>query len=266
MPEETSHSQIKISWLFGIAIAFILFVGIGKYSARMTQDYSDYDQERAAQRYDNLKKLQADEKKQINPVNAQGQPTAIWIDQDKGIISIPIDEAMAKEITDLKAKTPGPGNEINPPAPAPAPAPAAAPSTNAAPASPAAPAGKPGDKPAPPAKPAPPSASPSKQVKTTSLCPAEPAFETHPITTTIWTHEGENCWVKGTLVPADQAQPSTTTILTPGIVNQPVFNTRKVKTVPGAAAQQFQGYITYGGVSIPVDNNAVPRVPAHSTN
>ena len=143
MSDATTPPQIKISWLIGIAIAFVLFAAIGGYSARMTQDYSDYDQDRAAQRYDTLKKLQADENKQLNPVDANGKPTAIWIDQDKGIISIPIDEAMAKEVDDIKAQTPGPGNEINPPAPAPAPAPAAAPSTNAAPAAPAAPAGKP---------------------------------------------------------------------------------------------------------------------------
>jgi hypothetical protein len=162
-----TQPQIKTSWLIGIAIAFVLFAAIGGYSARMTQDYSDYDQERAKQRYDTLAKLQADENKQLNPVDAQGKPTAMWIDQDKGIISIPIEEAMAKEVDDLKAKAPAAGNEINPPAaPAPAPAPAAG-STNAAPAAPAAPAGKPstpaanqGKSEGAGAKPAPPSPAP----------------------------------------------------------------------------------------------------------
>jgi hypothetical protein len=162
MSDETAptSSPVKISWLIGIALAFVLFSAIGGYSARMTQDTSDYDQDRANQRYDTLKKLQADENKQLNPVDAQGKPTAIWIDQDKGVISIPIDEAMAKEVEDLKAKAAGPGNEINPPAPAPAPAPAAAPATNAAPAAPAAPAGKPG--------------APAAKASSTTTAPAKP--------------------------------------------------------------------------------------------
>jgi hypothetical protein len=138
-----THSQIKISWLIGIAAAFALFAVIGAYSARMTRDYSDYDQDRANQRYQTLATLQAAEGKLLNPVDEKGKPSAVWVDQDKGIISIPIEEAMAKEVDDLKAKPVAAGVEINPPAPAAAPsattpatpAPSAG-STNAAPATP----------------------------------------------------------------------------------------------------------------------------------
>jgi hypothetical protein len=172
MSDETvTHPQIKFSWLLGIAVALALFAIIGRYSSRMTQNTTDYDQERAATRYQTLAKLRADENKLINPVDDQGKPTAVWIDQAKGTISIPIDEAMAKEVDALKAQAPGPGADINPPAPAPAPvaptaaapaAPAAAPSTNAAPAAPAAPATKPT---AAPAKPAANAAKPSAPAK-----------------------------------------------------------------------------------------------------
>ncbi len=149
MSDETaSHPQIKISWLFGIAVGLALFAVIGNYSARMTWNTPDYDQERAADRYATLKTVQDAESKLLNPVDENGKPTAIWVDQGKGIISIPIEEAMAKEVDDLKAKTPGAGPEINPPAPAPAAPAPAAPATNAPPTAPA-------EKPAaPPAKPA----------------------------------------------------------------------------------------------------------------
>jgi hypothetical protein len=144
MSDETaSHPQIKISWLLGIAAAFVLFAAIGGYSSRMTWNTPDYDQERAADRYATLKTVQETESKELNPVDENGKPTAIWVDQGKGLISIPIAEAMAKEVDDLKAKPVAAGVEINPPAPAAAPsattpatpAPSAG-STNAAPATP----------------------------------------------------------------------------------------------------------------------------------
>jgi hypothetical protein len=151
MSDETApHPQLKITWLIGLAAALAIFSLIGGYSARMTRNTAGYEQDRAAQRYQNLATVQAAESKQLNPVDDSGKPTAIWIDEGKGVISIPIEEAMAKEVDDLKAKTCGPGPEINPApvAAAPAPAPAA---TNAAPVLPVQPAGKPA---APGAKPA----------------------------------------------------------------------------------------------------------------
>lgn len=209
MSDETSQSPIKTSWLVGIALAFVLFVAIASYSARMTQDYSDYDQDRAAQRYDNLKKLQADENKQLNPVDKDGKPTAMWVDQDKGVISIPIEQAMTKEVDDLKAKVPGPGNEIHPPAPAPAPAapaPAAAPSTNGAPAAPAAPA-PPAAKPSASGTNAPAATPPAKSAKAPKTTFHEPAFKTRTISTTIVVRDRVNIEVTGHLI-AEAPEPN----------------------------------------------------------
>jgi len=137
MSDETAPpSRIKLAWLIGTVAAFAIFAVIGAYSSRMTHDYMDYDQDRAAVRYDTLKKLQQDEGKLINPVDDQGHPTAEWVDQAKGMVRIPIEEAMVKEIDTLKAQPAQAGGEIPGTAPAPAaPAPA---STNAAPAAPAA--------------------------------------------------------------------------------------------------------------------------------
>jgi cell division septation protein DedD len=171
MSDETaSQPPIKITWLIGTLAAFAIFVVIAAYSSRMTWDYTDYDQQDAKGRYDTLDKLRHDETALIDPVehDKDGKPTgrvtAEWIDQAKGIVRIPIEEAMVKEIDTLKAKSPKAGNEIPGAAAAPAstnaaPAKPAAPaSTNAAPAKPAAPAAKtasPATATPPPAKPNP---------------------------------------------------------------------------------------------------------------
>jgi hypothetical protein len=142
MSEQTIIPQprIKITWLIGTMAAFAIFVVIGAYSSRMTWDTSDYDQDRAAQRYITLKKVQADENTLLYPaLDAQGKAHAQWIDQANGVVRIPIDEAMAEEIDTLKAQPPAAGCEITP-APTPTAASAAAPaSTNLAPATPAQP-------------------------------------------------------------------------------------------------------------------------------
>jgi len=141
MPDDhVYHPQIKITWLIGTLAAFAIFVLIGAYSARMTQTYTDYDQDRAAQRYATLAEVRHDEQALLYPVDAQGHSTAVWVDQDKGIIRIPIDEAMAETVNALKAKPVQMGAAIPGavPPPAPAPAPAAT-----APAKPGTPAAKP---------------------------------------------------------------------------------------------------------------------------
>jgi hypothetical protein len=151
MSDETispPQPQIKITWLIGTLVAFVLFVAIGGYSARMTRDYSDYDQDRADQRKMTLAKVRDDENKLIYPVDDNQKPTAEWVDQGAGTVRIPIDEAMTEEIDTLKAQPVAAGGVIPgsvPVAPAPA-APAtnaaaanAPASTNAAPAKPAKP-------------------------------------------------------------------------------------------------------------------------------
>ncbi len=124
-----SSSPIKFSWLIGTLAAFTIFAVIAGYSSRMTRDYPDYDEQRAEARKATLAQVQADENKVL-------YAPAGWIDQGKGIIHIPIDEAMAKEVETLKTENVE-MCEVPIVAPAPA-APAPAPATNAAPVKPTA--------------------------------------------------------------------------------------------------------------------------------
>lgn len=144
MSDETApQPRIKITWLIGTMAAFALFVVIGAYSARMTWTYSDYDQDRAKVRKATLADVQKAEKALLYPaVDAQGQPHAEWVDQAKGTIRLPIEEAMGKELDTLKAQPVAMGAEIPVAAPTPAaPAPSTG-ATNAAPVTPVAPAAK----------------------------------------------------------------------------------------------------------------------------
>ncbi|MCE0522290.1 MAG: hypothetical protein LV480_05200 [Methylacidiphilales bacterium] len=106
MSDETApQPRIKTTWLVGVAAAFAIFVVIGAYSSRMTWEYPDYDQQRAEQRMETLATVQKAENALLYPaVDAQGNAHAEWIDPAKGIVRIPIDDAMAREIDTLKAQ------------------------------------------------------------------------------------------------------------------------------------------------------------------
>ncbi len=135
---EITYHRLKYSSLLWVLLGFGIFVVVGFYSARMTHDYPGYDAGRAQDRKATLAKVQHDENALLYPTDKDGKPTATWVDQDKGLISIPIDEAMAHEVDDLAKVTVGQGAPIPGVAPAPAAAPAPPP-----PASPVATAGTP---------------------------------------------------------------------------------------------------------------------------
>ena len=93
---KTDPNPIRLSWFIWTPLGLALFVIIGFYSVRMTQNYNSYEDKRAAARYETLSKLRAAEQATLT--------TADWVDQGKKIVRIPIDEAMAEEIDVLKAK------------------------------------------------------------------------------------------------------------------------------------------------------------------
>jgi hypothetical protein len=136
MSDATPSPAIKIDWIFGLIAAFLIFVVIATYSSRMAKNTLDYDAGRRAERLAILKKQQDGDRQTLT--------TADWIDQTKGIVRIPIDEAIPEAITALKSKPVQMGAVIPGTTPAPAAAknnapagtPKATPSTNAAPATP----------------------------------------------------------------------------------------------------------------------------------
>jgi hypothetical protein len=142
MASDLTYHRLKYSTLVWVALAFGIFAVVAAYSARMTNDYPSYDHDRGVQRKATLEKVNHDEDALLHPVDENGNPTATWIDQDKGFIQIPIDEAMTHEVADLKNVAVGVGAQLPGVTPAPTP-PAPAATTNAAPAAPAAPAATP---------------------------------------------------------------------------------------------------------------------------
>jgi len=173
MASDITYHRLKYSALLWVALGFCIFAVVAAYSSRMTNDFPGYDDGRGKDRKAIADKAAKAEDALLYPVDKDGHPTAVWVDQDKGLIQIPIDEAMTHEVADLKNVTVGEGAVI--PGSAPAPAPAA---TNAAPAKPtppastnAAPATMAG-KPAAPAKP--------KQKKKPVSEPTSPTPPTHP--------------------------------------------------------------------------------------
>lgn len=125
--EITPKLRIQAGWFVGIGAAFLLFVVVGAYSLHMNRVYPTYDRQRAADRYVTLAKVREAQSKLLT--------NAAWVDQAKGTVIIPIDEAMTRELETLQAKPVRMGDVIPGSVPAPATAPA---STNAAPAAPAA--------------------------------------------------------------------------------------------------------------------------------
>lgn len=157
MASDITYHRLKYSALLWVTLGFCIFAVVAAYSSRMTNDYPDYDAGRGKDRLATRDKVDKAEDALLHPVDDKGNPTAVWVDQDKGLIQIPIDEAMMHEVADIKNVTVGEGAPI--PGVAPAPAPAAANTTPAAatpPASTNAPTATPpaaGGKPAAPAKP-----------------------------------------------------------------------------------------------------------------
>ena len=156
MASEITYHRLKYSSLLWVALGFCIFAVVAAYSSRMTNDFPSYDDGRGKDRKAIADKAAKAEDALLNPVDKDGHPTAVWVDQDKGFIQIPIDEAMTHEVADLKNVTVGegaaiPGAAAVAPAPAPAAAAAATPpaSTNAAPAAPNTPAKPKHKKPAP---------------------------------------------------------------------------------------------------------------------
>ena len=95
MSSVTDHSP-KLTWYLTVAAVLFIFVLVGAYSARMAHDTTGYDDAQAQIRLDTLHKMQATDRKTLTTVD--------WIDQGKGVVRIPINEAVLEEVPVLAAK------------------------------------------------------------------------------------------------------------------------------------------------------------------
>jgi len=171
MPASSSTSSSAGRFL-GICAAFAVFAVVGIYSSRMAYHTTGYDDDEAKERYARLAKLQADDRKTLT--------TADWIDQAKGTVRIPIDEAMTQEVALLKARPVQIGTALPAAAPAAAAPAAGTPAVSSKAATTNSSSGSPAATNAPSASPstnAPPAAAPSAS-SSTNAAPAAKAPST----------------------------------------------------------------------------------------
>ena len=108
----SDFTPLQFRWYLSVAAVLFLFVVVGVYSSRMAHDTAGYDQQQALLRKQRLDKMQDADRKTLT--------TADWLDQSKGTVRIPIDEAMPQEVALLKAKPVAAGTAVAGAAPAPA--------------------------------------------------------------------------------------------------------------------------------------------------
>lgn len=110
-----------------VLLGFILFLvgGIGALFLKQGVGTTDtYEAQRAAKRIKTRLEIEAQAKELLT--------ASAWVDQAKGVVRIPLEDAMALEIQALKQKTPHPAYAVG--ASVPIPASATAPAAPAAPA------------------------------------------------------------------------------------------------------------------------------------
>jgi hypothetical protein len=166
---KSARSPAPFSTWLGIVLLFILFGVIVLAVIGPSPRGSDYEQTRAKKRMERLKTLREENEKELT--------TYAWVDKNKGVARIPINQAMKLEVAELAHKKPAPAGPIATPPPAQA-SPAAAVSPafgSSAPAgSPAAGAAQPSPRASAPAAPQPAAA------QSPSVAPVSPAPATTP--------------------------------------------------------------------------------------
>lgn len=127
---DLSNSKPGVIPVLWALVILFLIVLITWAAAGLWRGSSTYETERVKKRYENLKKLNADNEKKLAEY--------AWVDKAKGVVQLPIGQAMQITVRELAAKKPVAANPIATPAPIPvetAPAASAAPAAEVAPAS-----------------------------------------------------------------------------------------------------------------------------------
>lgn len=137
-PLQRYQPQATFSTWLGVVLLFAFFGLLALVVFRASPRGDSFEQKRAKVR---AEKLQAAQKQMLTALTTYG-----WVDKTKGVVRIPVTDAMKLTVAELADKKPAPAGPIATPAPSPAPetSPAASPAAGAT----ASPAGSPSATPA----------------------------------------------------------------------------------------------------------------------
>jgi hypothetical protein len=123
MAENSQKNRIALPMIVTGLVMILLFVGLAVFLVSQRENIPTVEEETAQVRLKNLADLNAENQRILNQYR--------WIDKSKGVVGIPINQAMDLVLVQLQANKPHAAGPINPPAAAPAPAAATpAPSPN----------------------------------------------------------------------------------------------------------------------------------------
>jgi hypothetical protein len=123
MAENSQKNRIALPMIVTGLAMILLFVGLAVFLVSQRENIPTVEEETAQVRLKNLADLNAENQRILNQYR--------WIDKSKGVVGIPINQAMDLVLVQLQANKPHAAGPINPPAAAPAPAAATpAPSPN----------------------------------------------------------------------------------------------------------------------------------------
>lgn len=124
-PIQSHQPQPTFSTWLGVVLLFAFFGLLALVVFRASPRGDSYEQKRAKAR---TEKLAAAQKQMLMATTTYG-----WVDKNKGVVRIPITDAMKLTVAELADKKPAPAGPIATPAPSPAPetSPAASPAAGA---------------------------------------------------------------------------------------------------------------------------------------
>ena len=178
---QSHQPQSTFSTWIGVVLLFAFFGLLAMVVLRAAPRGTAFEEKRAKVR---AEKLEAAQKQSLAALT-----TYAWVDKNKGVVRIPIDDAMKLIVAELADKKPAAANPIATPEPVPAPGSSPAPSPAAG--ATAAPAGSPSPTPAATATPAT-TPKPSSVTGPDSEIRAQPAAAANPPDATPGTQPGSS--------------------------------------------------------------------------
>ena len=119
MAENNQKNRVSLSVIITGLVMILLFVGLAIFLVSQRQNIPTVDEQTAEVRLKNLAELNAENQRVLSQYH--------WIDENKGVVGIPINRAMDLVMAQLQANKPHAASPINSPGPAPAASPTAQP-------------------------------------------------------------------------------------------------------------------------------------------